>query len=276
MEPFATRFRQRQSTAQQLTAQFANVSRFIFLKKNASKQALSFFENKMPLKIVGMVYTGPSSTEGNFGWMLQQPQYKNALFLFMDNWLDSQDSVACAGSGTARYRPLSYNFVEGRPRTAGIPTGWSSRRGGFQTSNKMTNVAINIAFGRIKCILVEYQDEIDTIVFSCDQNDHSNIGTNTFRVNENVIQIISRKIQDLGSFDQTIDLEHSQSMLDDAENSLKHKVIEQYDRENTELKTELRKLKAENVELTKFQSKREKEGSSSSCFTQLKLGRFDV
>ena len=38
----------------------------------------------MTIEVIGSVYTGKNK-DGDFNWMIQQPQYADALFVFNDN-----------------------------------------------------------------------------------------------------------------------------------------------------------------------------------------------
>lgn len=75
-----------------------------------------------------------AGTDGDFGWMIEQPRWQNALFIFNDNESQSQaflaqvasghidpSSYACqAGGGNAVIRPYQ---CQTRRRAAGVPTG---------------------------------------------------------------------------------------------------------------------------------------------------------
>src|SRR5690349_16006750 len=80
------------------------------------------------VQVIGSQFSRPG-TDGDFGWMIEQPEYDDALFVFNDNepqflaFLQSQDpgSSGCRpGGGNAVIRP--YRCKHPR-RAAGVPTG---------------------------------------------------------------------------------------------------------------------------------------------------------
>lgn len=78
--------------------------------------------------VIAMQYTGPGK-EGDFAWMIEQPQYKDYLFVFNDT-LEDQETARAGAVGSAMVR--SYNSHSGlaRPRSTGMPT-FSMRTGPF-------------------------------------------------------------------------------------------------------------------------------------------------
>ena len=81
----------------------------------------------MAVQVIGSIFDG-RDRDGDFTWMIEQPEYADALFIFNDNeelfrthQRDPGDPRGCArGGGNAAIRP--YQCVE-PVRAAGIPTG---------------------------------------------------------------------------------------------------------------------------------------------------------
>ena len=79
------------------------------------------------IQIIGSIFAGRDKA-GDFGWMIEQPEYADALFVFNDN--DEQflahrknpkGGIGCdVGGGNAVIRPYQ---CENPPRAVGIPTG---------------------------------------------------------------------------------------------------------------------------------------------------------
>lgn len=79
------------------------------------------------VKLIGSVFRG-ADRAGDFSWMIAQPDYASAFFVFNDNetqWAahrrDPQGIAGCqAGGGNAAIRPFQ---CKSPPRALGIPTG---------------------------------------------------------------------------------------------------------------------------------------------------------
>lgn len=86
------------------------------------------------VKLIGSVFQGTGKA-GDFGWMIAQPDYASAFFVFNDNetqWAahrrDPRGIAGCQpGGGNAAIRPCQ---CESPPRALGIPTGDSGIPGG--------------------------------------------------------------------------------------------------------------------------------------------------
>lgn len=86
-------------------------------------------------------------TIGDFGWMIQQPEYQDSLFIFNDNeeanlayrlrWVENDKYSMTlgianeAGGGNAVIRPYRCVLPKDHPKSAGLPTGKSGR--GYQS-----------------------------------------------------------------------------------------------------------------------------------------------
>lgn len=144
--------------------------------------------------------------DGDYEWMEKQPAHRDSLFIIGENFIDSLREDADAGGGTACLRPktLDYSSPEAlkrRPRAVGIPTGWSTETQGFPFMDKLyIKRAIDLSVERVVCVLDTWP-EIKRVVFSCDDQDSSLIGTGIFRntLHADVIRYISDKIINLPS-----------------------------------------------------------------------------
>jgi hypothetical protein len=101
-----------------------------------------------------------------------------------------------AGGGTACLRPYTYRGTgedESKVRAVGIPSGWSTETQGFrQLDLYYSKMAIDLAVERLVLIL-QNVSTIDTIVYSCDTDDSSLVGTNIFKdsIGKDVVDYIS-------------------------------------------------------------------------------------
>lgn len=83
------------------------------------------------MELVASIFEGPDRP-GDFSWMIEQPEWADALFVFNDNAeqflafrRDPAGRAGCsAGGGNAVIRP--YRCVD-PPRAAGVPTGAGGR-----------------------------------------------------------------------------------------------------------------------------------------------------
>lgn len=151
----------------------------------------------MKLRVLSCKYT-EKNTDGDFRWMLRQPQYAMSLFLYSENvvdWLTQENK----GGGTACLRPFTYNAhklmkIECEPRAAGLPTGWSRQSRGFSRLDNLTKEAINFAFDHIVALIRELKT-IDTVIYSCAENDYD-IGVNIFKgsLSDEVVSYITARI----------------------------------------------------------------------------------
>jgi hypothetical protein len=71
------------------------------------------------IQLIPSVYKG-RNTVGDFGWMIQQPEYSDALFVFNDNEEAFVQQSRVKGAGNAVIRPYQHSIP---PRSTGIPTG---------------------------------------------------------------------------------------------------------------------------------------------------------
>jgi hypothetical protein len=139
------------------------------------------------MELVGSVFTGRGRA-GDFGWMIEQPEYADALFVFNDNesqFRAHQGHAAgarrcSAGGGNAVIRPYQ---CEDPPHAAGIPTGDA---GGYPRLTDAARTAIDDALAAIRALLAtgRYQ----RVIYSADPS--GALGTGIFDVGDDVKRYI--------------------------------------------------------------------------------------
>lgn len=176
------------------------------------------------LKVRGIPFVS-EDCDGDFTWMRKQEEYANSLLIYNDNFIHSLNTEKNIGGGSAAVRDECWRFSN-KPRTAGIPTGWSVRSGGFDEANKMTQLAIDCAFDRI-CLVLQEQPEISEIIFSSNKDDDKKIGSSRFDIKKTIVDYISNKIFELEYFDRT-NFKNTHASIDSKEHFLKpHAVLQQ-------------------------------------------------
>lgn len=130
------------------------------------------------LNLTGSIYTR-CSTFGDFQWMIATDVHPRALYIFNDN--DKDHYTSSRGCGNAAIRPYNrYNLHRsGIPRSAGVSTGLSSRRGGFQALDAGVSAIIDRDISEIKDLLST--GCYDSVIYSAD-SDGVTLGTGIFRV----------------------------------------------------------------------------------------------
>ena len=159
------------------------------------------------IRVMGIPFLGKNQ-RGDFNYMIGQEQYKNALFIYNANFIDVTSSDPASGGGSACIQPYTYKKKE-RPQAVGIPTGWSTFTGGFQTLNVYTKNAIECGFGHAQCILQNHPD-LDLVIFSCDKNNVKSIGQNIFTFPESIVNLINTKLYALANARSMPPVTHAQ------------------------------------------------------------------
>lgn len=159
----------------------------------------------------GVCFRGKNK-DGDFAWMVKQQQYKDSLFIVMENFLDMMSDEQIGGGGTACLRPLTYNAMSADdildlkvPRATGIPTGWSTETRGFPELLKYySQRCIDLALERAIVILHTYPS-ITEVIYSCDEKHPELIGSGIFSdsLGDDVVSYISSKIVNLGKLPPT-------------------------------------------------------------------------
>ena len=138
-------------------------------------------------KVVPVVYEG-QGRYGDFTWMILQPEHKQALFIFNDN--EEHHRSNRAGAGNAAIRMYNQFSKYKPPRSAGIPTG-TLQGGGYIKLTISHRETIDSAVREIDALIKEHKYE--TIYYSS-RKDSDLLGTNIFKVGEDVIEYITKQI----------------------------------------------------------------------------------
>ena len=140
------------------------------------------------MELIGSVFDGRGRA-GDFAWMIEQPDYDDALFVFNDNeaqFRAHQAHVAGAGAcgasaGNAVIRPYQ---CQDPPRAAGIPTG---DHGGFPRLTDGARQAIDDALAAIQTVLAS--GRYRRVIYSA-ADESGALGTGIFVVGDDVKRYI--------------------------------------------------------------------------------------
>lgn len=121
--------------------------------------------------------------------MVDDDAYRDALFLFNDNFEDR--NVPVRGANTADVRPRAFREKTGTSCVVvGIPTGWAAGDGGFQKLSDIERRVIKLAFERVNTAL-HINSHLRRVVYSCDPKNHDSLGFATFAPNRRVVAYIN-------------------------------------------------------------------------------------
>ena len=148
------------------------------------------------MEIIGAVFQRPHRI-GDFAWMLTQPDYDDALFVFNDNESqfrafrrDPRSGAGCSpGGGNAVIRP--YRCAR-PPRAAGLPTGDAA---GYPRLDEHARSVIDEAVSVVA-------DLLDTgrygrLYYSASPEDPGLLGTGIFAVGEDVRRYVVDRLHAL-------------------------------------------------------------------------------
>lgn len=154
------------------------------------------------MQVIGTQFKS-SHQFGDFGWMLKQPTFQDALFVFNDNeeqYVEHRDHptspLGCAdGGGNAAIR--SYQ-CQNPPRAAGIPTGHSGQ--GYTSlveltgdSGKSVQALIDEALATIQAIAA--QQGYQRLFYSADTN--GDLGSGIFQVGADIKKYAGEQLRGL-------------------------------------------------------------------------------
>ena len=146
----------------------------------------------MAVRVIRSSFVGPSR-DGDFSWMIEQPEFSSALFVFNDNegqFYEHQRQIGtthrCSeGGGNAAIRPYECSPV---PRATGIPTG---NNGGYQSLSPETKRVIDDAVAHLDSLLAT--EAYDTVVYSWNQQTQT-LGSGIFDVDRAVLDYIVEQL----------------------------------------------------------------------------------
>lgn len=155
------------------------------IKGSISEKTFTIWKN---LFMSGSIFT-KENTVGDFNWMIKQHQYDDILFIFNDN-VESITSYR-KGNGNAVIRVYNqYNPKISIPRSAGIPTGYSTTREGFKELTTEIKKYIDDSIEKIEKIIIKYNYK--KIIYSI--NKTGEFGTEIFKVGDDVKRYILEQL----------------------------------------------------------------------------------
>jgi hypothetical protein len=148
------------------------------------------------MEVIGTVFTG-AGQDGDFRWMIEQPEYADALFIFNDNEeqflayrRNRRDRFGCApGGGNAAIRP--YRCTD-PVRAAGIPTG--ADRTGYRHLTPEVREVIDDAFSVVRELIATGRYER---IFYSAADETGRLGTGIFDVATDVKEYIVSQLKGL-------------------------------------------------------------------------------
>ena len=144
--------------------------------------------------VIPVVFSGKDKY-GDFNWMIKQPTYNDAIFLFNENVESFYNGYSKGGMGNAIIRPYRYTSpIKAMP----IPTGYinfndEGWKGGFRRLDKRTKQIIDDAFELIYQLIRDRK--IKKVFYSAEPD--GRLGTSIFHVNEKVIDYIMLKLANI-------------------------------------------------------------------------------
>ena len=132
---------------------------------------------------------------GDFGWMIERPEYADTLFIFNDNENQFRDYVNDPTSGTSGCQDGKGNAAirhyrcEDPPRAAGVPTG-----PGYKDLTDDVRGVIDEAFAIIKKLLAT--GGYKRVIYSA-ANSRGDLGTQIFPVGDDVKSYIVAELRKL-------------------------------------------------------------------------------
>lgn len=168
-------------------------------KPSSNKGADDEHLSKMPkkrakVKVTPVRYAGRGQV-GDFGWMIQQPQFRNSVMLFNDNLTQWAKFDNRPGGGNACVRPYQH-----RGDAIGVPTGpfeSLTSEGGFGYATAKD--VIDASFERVVKLFLSRPDKVE-MFFSVNPTDppgSTKVGLGIFAgmVGDDVMEYISDGIQ---------------------------------------------------------------------------------
>lgn len=146
-------------------------------------------------EVIGSVFHRPGQP-GDFAWMIEQPEYDDAFFVFNDNQSEfrlhqqhgANAGLCRAGGGNAIVRPYQCRSPQ---RAAGVPTG--DHGSGYPELTDDVGGVIDSAVDAIAVAGAGF----DRIFYSADGS--GGLGTGVFRVDEAVKRCVVEKLVSLST-----------------------------------------------------------------------------
>jgi hypothetical protein len=139
-------------------------------------------------KLIPSIYTSRGKV-GDFEYMIEQPDYNDALFIFNDDELMFLTQSLSRGGGNAVIRPYK---GANPPKSAGIPTG--TGRGGYQ---ELTSDVMDIIDSSLSVISKLIHTGKYKRVFYSAEDSSGRLGTSIFHVSEDVKKYIIQELNEV-------------------------------------------------------------------------------
>jgi hypothetical protein len=157
---------------------------------------------RLGVQVIGSQFSHPGEP-GDFSWMIERPEYDDALFIFNDNeeqflaYLKDQTpkTYGCRdGKGNALIR--HYRCTQ-PPRAAGVPTGWIQKTPpvGYPALTDAVRGVIDEALAVIKTLVAS--GRYQRIFYSVDKD--GNLGHGIFDPADAVKSYIVTELNELGN-----------------------------------------------------------------------------
>jgi hypothetical protein len=147
------------------------------------------------VKVIKSKFDG-ANKEGDFAWMIEQPQYARTLFIFNDNegefyaHFKGGNHTCSKGGGNAGIRPYQCKPHE---QATGIPTGSyleARHSKGYKTLDEHVKKVLADAFAQLESLLKT--GRFDSVAFSW--NDETKLGGYIFNADQAVRDYIVENI----------------------------------------------------------------------------------
>jgi hypothetical protein len=149
------------------------------------------------VQVIGSQFS-KTGAPGDFTWMIERPEYADALFVFNDNEEqfrayvnDPTGGAGCSrGGGNAAIRPYRCSDP---PRAAGVPTG--ANGAGYSELTEAVRRVLDEAFAIVKDLLAS--GRYKRLIYSAANSD-GDLGTGIFNVGDDVKRYIVAELRKLG------------------------------------------------------------------------------
>jgi hypothetical protein len=145
--------------------------------------------------VLGVLFKGRKQ-DGDFQFMVEQPEHANSVFVICENYMDMLYANE-NGGGTAALRTKTWPIAK-EPRAVGIPTGWSQETGGFRSLIPIVRTLIDLAVDRVVAHIIKYPN-VNKVIYSADGTNDNKLGVGIFKktLSATVCNYMSAAIRDI-------------------------------------------------------------------------------
>lgn len=178
------------------------LSENIEIHKKKTRRARRRQEKERMPTIVSVVYD-PKVKETDVNHIISKSleEESRVLVIYNANVAFQVNPVKFCGQGSASARIYDRRFMTNGQiaRAQGVSTGMSISAGGFPFLTEEVKQIISLELMKVLVQVFEY--DYTHIVYFCDKHDSTKIGTSIFKVGQDVIDFISKRILKLQNFD---------------------------------------------------------------------------